>query len=231
MLGGGSDDLLGGVCAIEDGRSLLEGAVLGLDDDCARDQVSVKPWGTERKERTEVQEDTLEDEPDAVHDVVLPVDGRCGQCVSCGARTWRGNVPRAMGLTYWLKMSASEIVKLKMVNPFARMLYGRISSEYVTMRGVKARLPCRQRRDNGKIEALCSLVRGVVEEDKRDDGVRRRRVPVDLEPRRADGLQREEERHEDDRGQEEQTATETLDHGRRGERPREIPDCEDTVDE
>jgi hypothetical protein len=143
----------------------------------------------------------------------------------------QGIIPSAMGLTYWLKISASEIVKLKMVNPFARMLYGRISSVYVTMRGVKARLPYRQRRENCKSEALCSLVRRVVEEDERDDGVRRRRVPVDLESSRANGLQREEERHEDDRGQEEQTATETLDHRRRGERPREIPDCEDTVDE
>jgi hypothetical protein len=36
-----------------------------------------------------------------------------------------------MGLTYWLKMSASEIVKLKILKPFTRILY-------MTMRGVKA---------------------------------------------------------------------------------------------
>jgi hypothetical protein len=33
-----------------------------------------------------------------------------------------GIIPRAMGLTYWLKMRAREIVKLKMLKPFARIL-------------------------------------------------------------------------------------------------------------
>ena len=46
----------------------------------------------------------------------------------------------AMGLTYWLKMSATEIVKLNTLKPFARSEYGRISSVYETMRGVNARL-------------------------------------------------------------------------------------------
>ena len=45
-----------------------------------------------------------------------------------------------MGLTYWLKMSASEIVKLKILKPFARRWYGRISRVYDTMTGVKAML-------------------------------------------------------------------------------------------
>lgn len=46
----------------------------------------------------------------------------------------------AIGLTYWLKMRAIEIVKLKMLKPLARSEYGRISSVYETMSGVNARL-------------------------------------------------------------------------------------------
>lgn len=52
-----------------------------------------------------------------------------------------------MGLMYWLKISASEMVKLKTVKPFARMEYGRISTVYETMRGVNARLV-----DNSKFD-------------------------------------------------------------------------------
>ena len=47
---------------------------------------------------------------------------------------------RAIGLTYWLKMRANEMTKLKMLKPFARRLYGKISTVYATMSGVKARL-------------------------------------------------------------------------------------------
>ena len=46
----------------------------------------------------------------------------------------------AIGLTYWLKMSASEIVKLNTLKPLARSEYGKISSVYDTMSGVNARL-------------------------------------------------------------------------------------------
>jgi hypothetical protein len=35
MRGGGGDDLLGGVRAVEDRRGLLESAILGFDYDCA----------------------------------------------------------------------------------------------------------------------------------------------------------------------------------------------------
>ena len=45
-----------------------------------------------------------------------------------------------MGLTYWLKMRATEIVKLKTLKPFARREYGRISTVYETMRGLNATL-------------------------------------------------------------------------------------------
>ena len=44
----------------------------------------------------------------------------------------------AMGLTYWLKISATEIVKLKMLKPLARSWYGKISTVYETMSGVNA---------------------------------------------------------------------------------------------
>jgi hypothetical protein len=43
-----------------------------------------------------------------------------------------------MGLTYWLKIRATEITKLKMLKPLARKWYGRISTVYETIRGVKA---------------------------------------------------------------------------------------------
>ena len=46
----------------------------------------------------------------------------------------------AIGWTYWLKMSASEIVKLNTLKPLARSEYGKISSVYDTMSGVNARL-------------------------------------------------------------------------------------------
>ena len=56
----------------------------------------------------------------------------------------------AIGLTYWLKMSATEMVKLNTLKPFARSEYGRISSVYDTMSGVNARLygtsPCQRLR-------------------------------------------------------------------------------------
>jgi hypothetical protein len=48
---------------------------------------------------------------------------------------------RAIGLTYWLKIMATEIVKLKRLKPFARIGYGRISTVYDTIRGVNAILP------------------------------------------------------------------------------------------
>lgn len=46
----------------------------------------------------------------------------------------------AIGLTYWLKMSATEMVKLNMLKPLARTENGKISTVYDTMRGVNARL-------------------------------------------------------------------------------------------
>lgn len=80
---------------------------------------------------------------------------------------------RAMGFTYWLKISATEIVRLNTLKPLARREYGRISSVYDTMRGVNAKL----------LEAFVSditapqtgwhsLVECVEEEDERDDSVR-----------------------------------------------------------
>ena len=42
-----------------------------------------------------------------------------------------------------MKMSATEMVKLNTLKPFARSEYGRISSEYETMSGVNARLCAR----------------------------------------------------------------------------------------
>ena len=44
-------------------------------------------------------------------------------------------LPSAMGLTYWLKMSATEMVKLNTLKPFARSEYGRISSVYDVISG------------------------------------------------------------------------------------------------
>lgn len=75
-----------------------------------------------------------------------------------------------MGFTYWLKISATEIVRLNTLKPFARREYGRISSVYDTMRGVNAKL----------LEAFVSditvhqanqhsLVERVEQEDERDD--------------------------------------------------------------
>ena len=54
----------------------------------------------------------------------------------------------AMGFTYWLNTSAHEVVKLSNVRPFARTLYGKISTVYEMSKGVNARLykvcPCQQ---------------------------------------------------------------------------------------
>ena len=47
-------------------------------------------------------------------------------------------------MTDWLKMSATEMVKLNTLKPFARSEYGRISSVYDTMSGVNARLSHRR---------------------------------------------------------------------------------------
>jgi hypothetical protein len=59
----------------------------------------------------------------------------------------------------------------------------------------------------------------------------RRLIAVNPEPCSANGLQREEEGHADDRSQEQESSSETFDHGGRSERPGEIPNLQDTVDE
>ena len=45
---------------------------------------------------------------------------------------------RAIGLTYWLKISDREMAKLNTLKPLARSWYGKISTVYETMSGVNA---------------------------------------------------------------------------------------------
>lgn len=69
-----------------------------------------------------------------------------------------------------------------------------------------------------------SRVSGGIQEDTSDDGVSCRLITVNAKSCSADGLHREEDGHADDRGHEQVSASETFDHGGRGERPDEIPD-------
>ena len=52
---------------------------------------------------------------------------------------------RAMGLVYWLNQSARSIAKNMTVRPLARMLYGKISTEYPTSRPDQAVLYARKK--------------------------------------------------------------------------------------
>lgn len=62
------------------------------------------------------------------------------------------NLPSAIGLTYWLNTRASAMVRLKIAKPLARISYGRISTAYVTIRGLKAKLFQFRHNEKGSLE-------------------------------------------------------------------------------
>lgn len=75
------------------------------------------------------------------------------------------------------------------------------------------------------------LIRGVEQEDERNDGVGGVRVVSLGEESRANSLKNEEDKHAGHRGQEEDTTTNSVDQERSTKSPEQIPNLEDTIDE
>jgi hypothetical protein len=76
-----------------------------------------------------------------------------------------------------------------------------------------------------------SLVEGIVQEDKCNDGVGRSRVTVLCEECRTDCLKSEEHEHAGRGDDEERATTDTLNQERSTEGPEHIPHLEDSIDQ
>lgn len=97
----------------------------------------------------------------------------------------------AIGLTYWLKMSAKDTTKLKTLKPFARIENGKISTVYDTMSGVNAMLMAYERAFVGH-KTTDVLVGRIEQEDEGDDSMSSRGAAANRVLRGTNGLSDEE---------------------------------------